>query len=204
MTIADEPGAWSATGFKVDGGICELGNVRLHLAGRDAGKGLVAWSLRDVAGADLDGLRTTVSDRPPAEDPIMHPNGVTGIDHVVVLTPVLERTTALLQRAGLDLRRIREEPTPAGAPRQAFFRLGDVILEVIQEPEEAIAKAGGADRPAFLWGVALIAPDLEATVARLGEHVGEIRTAIQPGRRIATLRRSAGLGLPVAVMTPPR
>ena len=204
MTIADEPGAWSATGFKVDGGICELGNVRLHLAGRDAGKGLVAWSLRDVAGADLDGLRTTVSDRPPAEDPIMHPNGVTGIDHVVVLTPVLERTTALLQRAGLDLRRIREEPTPAGAPRQAFFRLGDVILEVIQEPEEAIAKAGGADRPAFFWGVALIAPDLEATVARLGEHVGEVRTAVQPGRRIATLRRSAGLGLPVALMTPPR
>ena len=204
MTIADEPGAWSAAGFKVDGGICELGNVRLHLAGRDAGKGLVAWSLRDVAGADLDGLRTTVSDRPPAGGPIMHPNGVTGIDHVVAITPVLERTTASLQRAGLDLRRIREEPTPAGAPRQAFFRLGEVILEVIQEPEEAIAKAGGADRPAFFWGVALIAPDLEATVARLGEHVGEVRTAVQPGRRIATLRRSAGLGLPVALMTPPR
>ena len=204
MTIAAEPGAWSAAGFKVDGGISELGNVRLHLAGGDAGKGLVAWSLRDVAGADLDGLRTTVSDRPLAGDPIMHPNGVTGIDHVVAITPVLERTTASLQRAGLDLRRTREEPTPAGAPRQAFFRLGEVILEVIQEPEEAIAKAGGADRPAFFWGVALIASDLEATVARLGEHVGEVRAAVQPGRRIATLKRSAGLGLPVALMTPPR
>ena len=202
LTIADEPGAWSAAGFKLDGGICQLGNVRLRLAGRDAGKGLVAWSLRDVAGTDLDGLRTTVSDRPPAGEPITHPNGVTAIDHVVAITPVLERTTASLQRAGLDLRRIREEPTPAGAPRQAFFRLGEVILEVIQEPEEAIAKAGGTDRPAFFWGVALIAPDLEATVARLGEHVGEIRTAVQPGRRIATLRRSAGLGLPVALMTP--
>ena len=194
LTIADEPEAWSATGFKVNGGICELGNVRLHLAGRDAGKGLVAWSLRDVAGADLDGLRTTVSDRPPVGAPTMHPNGVTAIDHVVAITPVLERTTASLQRAGLDLRRMREEPTPAGAPRQAFFRLGEVILEVIQEPEEAIAKAGGADRPAFFWGVAMIAPDLEATVARLGEHVGEVRTAVQPGRRIATLRRSAGSG----------
>ena len=176
----------------------------MHLAGRYAGEGLVAWSLRDVAGTDLDGLRTTVSDRPPAGDPITHPNGVTAIDHVVAITPVLERTMAALQRAGLDLRRLREEPTPAGAPRQAFFRLGEVILEVIQEPEEKISKAGGTDRPAFFWGVALIAPDLEATVARLGEHVGEIRTAIQPGRRIATLRRSAGLGLPVAVMTPPR
>ena len=177
--------------------------MRLHLAGGDAGKGLVAWSLRDVAGTDLDGLRTTISNRPPAGDPITHPNGVTAIDHVVAITPALERTTASLQRAGLDLRRLREEPTPAGAPRQAFFRLGEVILEVIQEPEEAVAKAGGTDRPAFFWGVALIAPDLEATVARLGEHVGEIRAAVQPGRRIATLRRSAGLGLPVALMTPP-
>ncbi len=204
MTIADEPGAWSAAGFELDGGTCQLGTVRLHLAGRDAGKGLVGWSLRDVAGVDLDGLRTTVSDRPPAGEPNTHPNGVTAIDHVVAITPVLERTTASLQRAGLDLRRIREEPTAAGAPRQAFFRLGEVILEVIQEPDEAIAKSGGADRPAFFWGVALIAPDLEATVARLGEHVGEVRTAVQPGRRIATLRRSAGLGLPVALMTPPK
>jgi len=196
LTIADEPGAWSATGFKVDGGICELGNVRLHLAGRDAGKGLVAWSLRDVAGADLDGLRTTVSDRPPAEDPIMHPNGVTGIDHVVVLTPVLERTTALLQRAGLDLRRIREEPTPAGAPRQAFFRLGDVILEVIQEPEEAIAKAGGADRPAFFWGVALIAPDLGRETRRArrrSPHRGSARPA---HRHLEAFRRARAPGGP--------
>lgn len=43
----------------------------------------------------------------------------------------------------------------------------------------------------------------EATVAWLGDRVGEIRDAVQPGRRIATLRRSAGLGMPVAVITPP-
>ncbi len=126
----------------------------------------------------------------------MHPNGVTAIDHVVAITPVLERTAASLERAGLDLRRIRDEPTPAGAPRQAFFRLGEVILEVVQEPEEATAKAGGTDRPAFFWGVALIAPDLEATAAMLGEHVGEVRAAVQPGRRIATVRRSAELWAP--------
>ncbi len=104
-------------------------------------------------------------------------------------------------RAGLDLRRIREEPTPAGAPRQAFFRLGPVILEVVQEPPEAIER-GGADRPAFFWGLAFVAADLERTVARLGDDVSEIRDAIQPGRRIATLRRSAGLSVPVALMSP--
>ena len=36
----------------------------------------------------------------------------------------------------------------------------------------------------------------------LGERAGEVRDAVQPGRRIATLRRSAGLAIPVALMTP--
>jgi hypothetical protein len=132
----------------------------------------------------------------------VHRNGVTGLDHVVAITPALQRTVAALEKAGLDLRRIREEPTPAGAPRQAFFRLGATILEVVQEPDEAIAR-GAPDRPAFFWGLAFVAPDLGATVAGLGEdRVSEVRAAVQPGRRIATLRRSAGLSLPVALMTP--
>jgi hypothetical protein len=101
----------------------------------------------------------------------------------------------------VDRWRIREEPTPAGAPRQAFFRLGATILEVVQEPPEAVAR-GGADRPAFFWGLALLVPDLDATVAELGDRVSEVRPAIQPGRRIATLRRSAGLAVPVALITP--
>ena len=41
-----------------------------------------------------------------------------------------------------------------------------------------------------------------AGVCPLGERVGEVRDAVQPGRRIATLRRSAGLAIPVALMTP--
>jgi len=74
---------------------------------------------------------------------------------------------------------------------------------VVQEPEEAIERAGGRDRPAFFWGLAFVAPDLDATVASLGDHVSEIRDAVQPGRRIATLRRSAGLAVPIALITPP-
>jgi len=131
----------------------------------------------------------------------VHPNGITALDHAVAIAPALDRTVVALQDAGLDLRRVREEPTPAGAPRQAFFRLGSNILEVVQEPAEATERAGG-DRPAFFWGLAFVAPDLDATVAGLGDRVSEIRPAVQPGRRIATLRRSAGLAMPVALMTP--
>jgi catechol 2,3-dioxygenase-like lactoylglutathione lyase family enzyme len=204
LTVADPPAAWAARGFEVDGDGCLLGEVRIGLLGSNGAAGLSGWSLRGVKTTDLDGLPTTLSERPPLGPGAAHPNGVTGLDHVVAITPDLDRTVAALSTAGLDLRRIREEPTPAGAPRQAFFRLGAVVLEVVQEPEEAIERAGGdRSRPAFFWGLALTAPDLDATVAALGDRVSEIRPAVQPGRRIATLRRSAGLSIPVALMTPP-
>jgi hypothetical protein len=202
LTVADAPAAWSALGFAVEGDTCVVGEVRIRLAGPEAGEGLAGWALRGVESNELDGLATARSDRPPPGEPPAHPNGITALDHIVAITPVLERTVSALRGAGLDLRRIRGEPTPAGAPRQAFFRLGATILEVVQEPAEAIERAG-ADRPAFFWGLAFLAPDLDATVAGLGDRVGEIRPAVQPGRRIATLRRSAGLTLPVALITPP-
>jgi hypothetical protein len=128
---------------------------------------------------------------------------VLGIDHVVAISPALDRSASALRAAGLDLRRVREEPTPAGAPRQAFFRLGEEILEVVAEPEEVVARSGGADRPAHFWGLALRVSDLERTVESLGEHAGSIREAVQPGRRIATVRRSAGVAIPLALMSAP-
>jgi catechol 2,3-dioxygenase-like lactoylglutathione lyase family enzyme len=203
LIVADPAAAWAALGFDVEGDICAIGDVRIRLAGSDAGNGLVGWSLRDVETTELDGLPTTWSDRPLSVEHLAHPNGITALDHVVAITPALDRTVAALRDAGLDLRRVREEPTPAGAPRQAFFRLGATILEVVQEPPEAIERGGGADRHAFFWGLALVAPDLDATVAGLEDRVSEIRAAVQPGRRIASLRRSAGLSVPVALITPP-
>ena len=202
LTVADEAGRWEAIGFEVDADVCVVGDVRIRLAGSKVGTGLIGWSLREIASSEMDGLSTARSDREPPGATPAHRNGITALDHVVAITPALDRTVAALRRAGLDLRRIREEPTPAGAPRQAFFRLGATFLEVVQEPAEATDRAGG-DRPAFFWGLAFVAPDLDATVAGLGDRVGGIRPAVQPGRRIATLRRSAGLAVPVAIMTPP-
>lgn len=202
LAVADEPGAWEALGFELDGDTVVVGDLRIRAAGADAGEGLVGWSLRGAAGTELDGLPTRSSEREPPSAAPAHANGVTGLDHAVAITPRLERTIAALEAAGLDLRRVREEPTPAGAPRQAFFRLGSAILEVVQEPADVAAR-NGPDRPAFFWGLAFVAADLDATVASLGsDRVGEVRAAIQPGRRIATLRRAAGLACPVALMTP--
>lgn len=201
LTVADTPASWRECGFAVEGDVCTIGEVRIRLVPEER-KGLVGWSLRGVETTELDGLATTIGDRPRPDEPPEHPNGITAVDHVVAISSDLDRTVAGLSGAGLDLRRVREEPTPAGAPRQAFFRLGATILEVVQEPPEATERHGG-DRPAFFWGLAFVAPGLQRTVAYLGEdRVSDVRDAVQPGRQIATLRRSAGLSVPVALMTP--
>jgi hypothetical protein len=200
LAVADSAETWEDCGFRVEDGESVLDDIRIRFAPEE-GRGLSGWSLRGVDSLDLDGLPTARSDRPPPGSAPAHPNGVASLDHVVAISSDLDRTVAALEAAGLDLRRVREEPTPAGAPRQAFFRLGSTILEVVQEPPEATERAGG-DRPAFFWGLAFVCPDLERTAAIFGDRASDPRPAVQPGRRIATLRRSAGLSLPVALMTP--
>jgi hypothetical protein len=198
VVVADSPELWARLGFRVDGELCDVGTVRVRLAGPQAGKRVAGWSLRGIDTGELDGLATTISDAPERETAPPHPNGVTAVDHVVAFCPDLDRTVARLEAVGLDLRRIREEPTPAGAPRQAFFRLGEVILECIQMPDSPELDRSRSSR---LWGLALLTRDMDATVAALGDELGEPRDAVQPGRRIATLRREAGSTVPLAFMT---
>jgi hypothetical protein len=214
LTIADDPARWAALGFDVEDAGAQIGSVRLRFtgaapaSGRSApdasaapAPGIVAWSLRELASAELDGLATTVSARPVPEPAPVHPNGVVVIDHVVAASPDLDRSVAALQAAGMDLRRVREQPTPAGAPRQAFFRLGHEILELIQEPAAVVERAGGGDRPARFWGLALLVEDIDRCAERLAGNISDVRVAVQPGRRIASVRRSAGLALPLALMS---
>jgi hypothetical protein len=200
LHIADEPGHWRAAGFEVDGDACAVGTVALRLEGPGRGRGIVAWALRGAASLDLDGLATVASDRPPAAG-TQHPNGVLSIDHLVVVTPDLDRTIAALRDGGFELRRVREEEAPGGSPRQAFFPMGEPILEVVQAPESTRV-AADPHGPARLWGISFLVEDLDATASSLGTLVGEPRAAVQAGRRIATLRREAGLGPAVAFMSP--
>ena len=125
-----------------------------------------------------------------------HPNGVTEIDHVVMLTPQLERTIADVEGEGIELRRIREGETGMGKYRQAFFRVGRPILEVVEAADME------PDEPARFWGITFTTADIDATAELLGEKLGRVKDAVQPGRRIATVRKEAGLGLPVALISP--
>src|ERR1039458_9548720 len=160
LLIADDSERWREFGFAVADGRCQIGRVRVRFLTGGAKRGIVGWSLRDVAHTELDGLATTISEQPAPDAAPAHPNGAVAIDHIVGMPPSLARSVGALQRAGLDLRRIREQPTPAGAPRQAFFRLGGEILELIQEPYELLERTGGRGGPARFWGVAVRVDDL--------------------------------------------
>jgi hypothetical protein len=85
LFIAAAPEPWAAVGFNVDGGVCEVGTVRLRLED-GPGRGIVAWSVRDLNQLDLDGLDTRASQAPPAAGRL-HPNGTLAIDHLVVISP---------------------------------------------------------------------------------------------------------------------
>ena len=199
IDLAADARAWIAAGFAVDGAAVTLGAVRVQLHGADAGRGLLGWSFVDPPAGSLDGLPEPAT--APAPEPAgAHPNGITGIDHVVAFSPDLERTVPALEAAGMDLRRRREGPTGAGSARQAFFRVGEAILEVVEHPPQA-REAGDAEAPTRLWGLALLTPDMDATADTAGDLIGSPKDAIQPGRRIATFTREAAMGAAVAVIS---
>ena len=83
----------------------------------------------------------------------------------------------------------------AGGFRQGFRRLGPAILELVQARD---APPG----PARFWGLVVVVTDLERLARDLGDRLGPVHAAVQPGRRIATLRPSAGLLQAVAFMDP--
>jgi hypothetical protein len=196
LTIAGDQQRWRALGLTVGGdGLVPFLFTSLRIV--EGEPGVRGWALSgiDPAIRDIDGLPTTVIDAsPPAI--AQHANGAVELDHVVVLTGSLERTCgAIADATGAPLKRVRE----LGDTRQGFHRIGrgGLIVEVVERPEV------GED-PTSFWGVVINVSDLDAAVDLAGpDLVGVAKDAVQPGRRIATVRSKAGVGLPVAMMTLP-
>jgi hypothetical protein len=174
----------------VSDSVVDIGGVRLELAA--PGNGIVGWTIAGIhTTSDIDGLATRVIE-PPRPVRVTHDNGAIGVDHVVVTTGAFDRTAAALELSGMPLR--RTVTTPKGT-RMAFRRLGPAVLELVEVDD-------AAPGPARFWGLVVIVADIEALAARLGDRLGSVREAVQPGRQIATLRESAGLGQALAFMSP--
>lgn len=201
--VGDPPDAWRAAGFAVTDGVVRIGAVAVRLADPGEGRGIRGWSFTDLPGepTDLDGLPLVppvASSDGPAAAAADHPNGALQIDHVVVLTPDLDRTLGAFDAVGLAARAVRESDTYGLPMRQAFLRSGEVVLEVVGPIEPS-----GDDGPVTFFGLAHTVADLDATAAQLGGALGRTKDAVQPGRRIATLRhRDVGMSVATAFMSP--
>ncbi len=193
IDVATDPAAWRALGFTVNGrGVCPVDGVAIQLG--SPGRKISGWTLADVpVGVEVDGLPTVPAPLPA--EPASHPNGTIEVDHLVVMSPDPDRTIKALAAHGVEPRRQRHTDQYGPPFTQTFFRLGGPILELIG-PE----KPAGPE-PARFYGVAFTVRDLDATAALLGERLGRVKDAVQPGRRIATLRRDAGAGIPLAFMS---
>ena len=89
---------------------------------------------------------------------------------------------------------MREDARPGF--RQTFLRAGEVIVELVA------ADRPPAAGPARFYGIACTVSDLDACAALLGDRLGEVKPAVQSGRRIATLRgRDIGLDVAIAFMS---
>ena len=199
LTIVGDIDTWRSLGLSAtDDGLIPLFGTALRIVSPDAEDvpaGIVGWALSgiDEATTSIAGLTTTVVEQLA---PIFatHSLGARSIDHVVVMTGDLEQTTGDVALAtGCELKRIRE----VGKIRQGFHRIGrgGLIVEVVQHEDD--------DRSAAeFWGLVIIVEDLDEACAQLGaDRVGEPKDAVQPGRRIATIRSSVGLGTAVALMS---
>jgi hypothetical protein len=174
LDVAGDADAWRAAGFNVDAdGGCRLGHVRMQTG--VGASGIADWAFGAAASVE------------PAE----HPNGALLLDHLVVFTDDPERTTATYAGLGLDARRVR---AVGNGRSQTFFRAGEVIIELVGPIE------GDGER---MWGLSPTVADLEACARLLGDGLGRIKEATQPGRHIATLRHEQfGLTIPIAFMSP--
>lgn len=148
--------------------------------------------------ADVDGIELVSPIKAPVAP--CHPNGIIGIDHVVVMTPNLDRTVAALLSLGIEPRRRRDISLGGKPTQQVFCWAGDVILELVGPIEPA------GDNPAHIWGLALVSGDLDGTVAWFGpDRCSAVSEAVQTGRRIATVdRRAIGSSTRLVVMSPHR
>lgn len=233
LHLGDDPSAWRLAGFEVHDepssrGFVQLGDVRVQLHGVDGPRGLLRWDLssedsspedsapgdpppadttpqgslrRPGDSVDLDGLPTSWVSGTREPITAVHPNGVNAIDHLVVASPDVDRTVSALTAHGFRERRRRTTGRYGEPMIQVFFWAGNVIVELVGPP--AVAASDTNPGPAAFFGLALTSADLDHTASELGELLGTQREAVQPGRRIATLRfNQVGGSVPTVVMGP--
>jgi hypothetical protein len=198
--VGGEIAAWQSLGFSCVDGEFAISDVVVHVRGSSPGLTGWAFEVGRAGRVEIDGIPTelveSMPERPTASS--LAVTSVVGLDHVVVNTDDAGRTCAAIEReVGLPVRRVREL---GNGVTQTFHKAANTVIEVISGPH--ITEPG-----ARLWGMVASVADIDALavdiMARLGgDTLSTPKPAVQPGRTIATVRASAGIGVPFAFMSP--
>ncbi|CAM9277433.1 unnamed protein product, partial [Ectocarpus fasciculatus] len=204
LFLPDNPSAWAAAGFEIsDDKYASFNGLRLWL-GSDGHPATTAWSF---ANHTHSASGPTVCSLPVIPAPIVeaaaqasHPNGSTGIDHIVLKTRHPGWVEEELLAIGVEKRR-QMENAKLGIS-YSFFRPGNMTIEVISE----IGSENGSTvtiPKAELWGITFVTPDIDFTHHALQHVTKAPKVAMQKGRKITTLDTLAlGISTRVAFMSP--
>ena len=165
LGVPGDERAWMALGFVVEGGGFTIGRVRCSIGGS-------GWGFDEIhSDPSALGVRTITC---PSAVPTKHPCGVTSADHIVYTVPNLDSAVETLNAVLGTSPRRRFHPRGPQGPEMAFYRVGEAFIEVVATGRE----------PALI-GLALKAPDLDATVVKIrlcGGPVSDPKPAVQGGR----------------------
>lgn len=197
LRVGDEPAAWQQAGFHVEDGRLALPGLVIELVGADGAHGILGWWLDPAGVGPIDGLAALGAPLPAgqqaADAPRPHPNGVLGLDHLVVASPDLARSAAAFAAVGLYPRRTVDALRGQPGLGAHFFVVGPAVLELVGPTDPAEEHPSP---PARFAGLAFTAADLDVVGGG-----GEVRPAVQPGRWITT-PQWPGISVPVAVLSP--
>ncbi len=159
------------------------------------------WNRFRIPDDKMAGVKTFVLEPTEGElpDPKPIPGGVLALDHVVVNTPNPQRFLASYGAGlGFDLR--MDRTFEDWGARLMFFRVGDLILEVMH-PLKSDAEPDAQDS---VWGLSWRVESIEEAHARLTServNVSEIRAGRKPGTRVFTAK-SGTLDIPTLFIGP--
>jgi catechol 2,3-dioxygenase-like lactoylglutathione lyase family enzyme len=175
--------------------------IVLHPADEDRGVTRVCFDaeggpaeLETLSAADHFGLPIAIA--APEEPLPAGPSQVECLDHLVISSGDSAKVAAHFRDAlGLEIKRTFARPGTGN--HLEFGKLVDVVLEFAGPPEPR----EGEVKAAF-WGIVFTVNDIDAVVATCraaGYETTDPRPAVQPGAKIAAVKRGTG-GVPFALI----
>jgi|TARA_B100002052_G_scaffold184226_1_gene167864 hypothetical protein len=194
LHVGDDPKAWVHLGFNIEDNRCRIGTTDVVF--REGQPGIHAWALRGALPSSFGPIPTSYLDSPIPGLASTHPNSSRGLHHLVLMVPEFKQGRSALTHAGV----VVSPGKVFGSADKKLLRstpmMGDFELELIGPEKE------DSSRRWDLWGLVIAVEDIDVTADLLGDLLGRVKPAIQPGRRIATVSKSAGLGVAIAFLGP--